>query len=125
LPACEQKRARVVAAGVFNSGLLSRSSPTTDAKYNYGQAPTELVWRAQQIDEICRRHQVELPSAALAFPLGHPAVASVCVGCRSPDQIKRNSRLYRSDVPNALWTELKASGFVRDDAPVPGPTHSN
>jgi D-threo-aldose 1-dehydrogenase len=119
LPLCEEKGTRVVAAGVFNSGLLSRSAPAPDAKYNYGRAPTELVHRAQRIDDVCRRHDVQLPSAALAFPLGHPAVASVCVGARSPDQIERNVRLYRSGVPNAVWAALKAAGLLRDDAPTP------
>ena len=119
LPLCEERGARLVAAGVFNSGLLSRSGPSPDAKYDYGHAPTELVQRAQRIDEICRRHGVELPAAALAFPLGHPLVASVCVGSRSPDQIERNCRLYRSGVPNAFWADLKATDLLRDDAPTP------
>ena len=42
-PLCEQRGARIVAAGVFNSGLLSRSAPPGDAKYDYGHAPEELV----------------------------------------------------------------------------------
>ena len=119
LPLCEQRGIRMVAAGVFNSGLLSRSGPIPGARYNYGEAPPELVQRAQQFDAICRRHRTELPSAALAFPLGHPAVASVCVGARSPDQIERNTRLYRSGVPDALWADLKAADLLRNDAPVP------
>ncbi len=41
-PLCEQRGIRVVAAGVFNSGLLSRSAPTPDARYDYGRAPAEL-----------------------------------------------------------------------------------
>ena len=118
LPLCEQRGICIVAAGVFNSGLLARSAPTPGAKYDYGQAPAELVHRAQRIDEICQRHGAVLPSAALAFPLAHPAVASVCVGARSPDQIERNACLYRSGVSNALWADLKAAGLLRDDAPV-------
>lgn len=118
-PLCEQRGAHIVAAGVFNSGLLSRSAPTGDAKYNYRRAPEELVHRAQQIDDVCRRHDVELPSAALAFPLGHPAVVSVCVGARSPDQIERNVHLYQAGVPDAIWDDLKATGLLRDDAPTP------
>ena len=50
LPLCEETGNPLVTAGVFNSGLLSRSAPTPDAKYNYGQAPAELVHRAQRID---------------------------------------------------------------------------
>ena len=125
LPLCEQRGIRVVAAGVFNSGLLSRSAPTPDARYDYGRAPAELVQRARQIDDICRFHQAELPSAALAFPLAHPSVVSVCVGARSPDQIERNTRLYRSGVPDALWADLKAAELLQDDALVPVRAHDD
>ncbi len=124
-PLCEQRGIRVVAAGVFNSGLLSRSAPTPDARYDYGRAPAELVQRARQIDDICRFHQAELPSAALAFPLAHPAVVSVCVGARSAGQIERNTRLYRSGVPDALWADLKAAELLQDDAPVPVRAHDD
>ena len=119
LPSCLERRIGIVAAGVFNSGLLSRSRPADDAKYNYGEAPVELVVRARRLGEICERHGTSLPAAALAFPLAHPCVVSVCVGSRSPEQIESNVDLYHSDVPDALWVELKEEGLLRVDAPVP------
>ena len=120
LPLCRERRVAVVAAGVFNSGLLASPDPSADARYDYGDAPRKLVERAQAIARICARHGTTLPAAALAFPLAHPAVASVCVGARSAAQIQRNVTLLGEEIAHDLWSELKAERFVRPDAPVPG-----
>ena len=119
LPLCAERGVAVVAAGVFNSGLLARPYPSRQAKYDYDQAPPELVDRARAIAAICELHGTTLPAAALTFPLGHPAVASVCVGARSGEQMQRNATLYREAVPFDLWAELKTEGLLREDAPVP------
>ncbi len=119
LPLCEQRGVEVVAAGVFNSGLLARPEPATGARYDYGDAPSEVVGRARAIAAICVRHGTTLPAAAIAFPLAHPAVVSVCVGARSAEQIERNASLYRETIAPDLWVELKAEGLLREDAPVP------
>jgi D-threo-aldose 1-dehydrogenase len=119
LPACEERGIAVVAAGVFNSGLLARPVPPDDATYDYGRAPRRLVERARAIAAICRRHGTTLPAAAIAFPLAHPAVVSVCVGARSPEQVERNVSLYREPIAPDLWRELQAEGLLRADAPMP------
>jgi len=119
LPVCEQRGIGIVAAGIFNSGLLARRSPADGAKYNYDDAPEALILRARRLAEICERHGTSLPAVALAFPLAHPAVVSVCVGARSSEQIERNIGLYRAGVPATLWEELKEQGLLRADAPVP------
>ncbi len=119
LPVCLDRGIGIVAAGVFNSGLLSRNAPSNDAKYNYGEAPIELLARAQRISEICEHHGASLPAVALAFPLAHPSVVSACVGARSREQIQRNVALSQVPVPDTIWTELKDSGLLRLDAPVP------
>jgi D-threo-aldose 1-dehydrogenase len=119
LPLCEERGVAIVAAGVFNSGLLARPHPPDDARYDYGEAPAALVRRARAIAAVCERHGTTLPAAAIAFPLAHPAVVSVCVGARSAEQMERNAALYREPIPPDLWRELKAEGLLRDDAPVP------
>jgi D-threo-aldose 1-dehydrogenase len=119
LPLCCERRVAVVAAGVFNTGLLARAHPQGEARYNYAGAPRALVERARAIARICERHGTTLPAAALAFPLAHRAVASVCVGARSAAQIQRNAVLYGEVIAPGLWSELKAEGLLRDDAPVP------
>jgi len=123
LPLCEERGVGIVAAGVFNSGLLSRPQPPSDAKYNYEPAPRELLDRARTIAAVCDRHGTTLPAAAIAFPLAHPAVVSVCLGARSAKQVQRNVTLYGEPIPAGLWSELKATRLLRADAPVPTPPH--
>ena len=119
LPLCAERGVAVVAAGVFNSGLLARARPLEHGKYNYGDAPPELVRRAQAIARVCERHGTTLPAAALAFPLAHRAVVSICVGARSAAQMLRNAALHREAIAPDLWSELKSEGLLRNDAPVP------
>jgi D-threo-aldose 1-dehydrogenase len=119
LPLCTERRVGIVAVGVFNSGLLADARPPDDAKYNYEDAPPELIERARALARVCERHGTTLPAAALAFPLAHPAVISVCVGARSADQMQRNAALYREAISSDVWSELKAEGLLREDAPVP------
>jgi len=119
LPLCEQRGVAVVAAGIFNSGLLAHPHPPPSARYNYAQAPPELVERARAIAVVCERHGTTLPAAALAFPLAHPAIVSACVGARSGAQMRENAALYRHAIAPDLWRELKAERLLREDAPVP------
>jgi D-threo-aldose 1-dehydrogenase len=119
LPECVRRGVAVVAAGVFNSGILARSRPAPGAHYNYVPADAELVERANRIADVCERHGCTLPRAAVQFPLAHPAVATVCLGARSAEQVARNAALFEQPVPDELWRELADSGLLRVDAPVP------
>ena len=119
LPTCMARGVSVVAAGIFNSGLLARTHPADDARYDYSDAPRGLVERARAIAAVCERHGTTLPAAALAFPLAHPSVVSVCVGARSPAQIECNAELYGRPIAADLWSELKAERLLREDAPTP------
>jgi D-threo-aldose 1-dehydrogenase len=117
LPAAEARGVKIVAGGVFNSGLLAQARPPKDATYDYRKAPADLLSTARRLATVCERHGVSLPAAALAFPARHPAVASVLTGARSAEQIERNADLFATAVPDDLWTELKAEGLLRADAP--------
>jgi D-threo-aldose 1-dehydrogenase len=96
----------VVAAGVFNSGILALPRPGPDAYYNYLPADPALIERANRIADVCERHGCTLPQAAVQFPLRHPAVATVCLGARSAAQVARNAALFDAPVPDAVWAEL-------------------
>jgi D-threo-aldose 1-dehydrogenase len=117
LPLCEQKGISIVIGGVFNSGILA--NPRPDASYDYEPASSDVVARARRIESVCARHGVPLAAAAVQFPFGHPAVASVLCGVRSPQEIDEDVRLVRLPIPGSLWDELKAEGLLRADAPVP------
>ena len=117
LPLCRARGVSVVVGGPLNSGLLA--DPRPGATYDYAPGPPELVERARRLATVCARHGVTLPQAALAFPAGHPAVASVLVGMRSPVEVAGNTTLAARPVPAALWEELVAEGLLRADVPVP------
>jgi D-threo-aldose 1-dehydrogenase len=119
LPICERRGIGVVAAGVFNSGVLAREHVPEAATYDYARAPADVLDRARRIAGVCGRHGTTLPEAAIAFPLAHPAVISVCVGARSPEQARRNARLLSATIPRDLWDELREEGLLHAEAPAP------
>jgi D-threo-aldose 1-dehydrogenase len=119
LPLCVQRGVSVFAAGVFNSGLLAVDRPGPDASYNYATVPPELLRRAQRIGEICARHGVSLPQAAMAFAAAHPAVTRVVVGIRTAEQMRANAEMFGRPVPPDMWPDLVAAGLLRADAPLP------
>ncbi|WP_422755891.1 aldo/keto reductase [Micromonospora sp. WMMD708] len=112
LPAAERRGVGVVAAGVYNSGLLSQDRPPADATYNYQQAPPELIDRAHRIADVCQAYGVTLPQAALAFVRSHPAVVSTVVGLRNRAQVTQTLTRADADVPAALWPALRAAGLL-------------
>ena len=122
LPACQERGVSVVAAGVFNSGVLALDRPPPDAAYDYQPAPPEVVDRANRIADVCESHGVPLPAAAAQFPLGHPSVATVCLGSRSASEVQRNAALFGTEIPASLWTDLAGAGLLGGAAPVPCPT---
>lgn len=106
LPACVERGVGVVAAAVFNSGVLA--DPRPGASYDYGQVPTEVLHRAVRIKELCQRYDVPLRAAALQHPLRRPAVTHVAVGCRGRTQVLDNLAMAQVRVPDDLWHELDA-----------------
>lgn len=117
LPTCLERGVAIIAAGVFNSGILGDPKPGTH--YNYQPAPPELIERAQKLRAVCERHSVPLRAAAIQFPLGHPAVQTVVVGCRSVEQLADSIRMFETEIPSALWEELKSERLLPDEAPTP------
>jgi D-threo-aldose 1-dehydrogenase len=92
------------------------------AKYNYVDAPPEILDRVRRIEAVCTRHGVPLPVAAMHFALAGPAVSSLVLGAVTPDEVRRNVAAISAAVPIALWTDLKASGLLESSVPTPGAT---
>jgi D-threo-aldose 1-dehydrogenase len=119
LPACLENDVQVVAVGIFNSGLMSQPRPAAGTTFNYEPAAQTLIDKANKLADVCESHGTTLPAAALAFPLAHPAVAGIAVGCRTAEEVHTNATLARTDVPAAVWSDLKSAGLLREDAPTP------
>jgi D-threo-aldose 1-dehydrogenase len=117
LPLAQQQGIAVLLGGVFNSGILATGA-ISGAKYNYQDAPPQILAKVAQIQRVCDAHGVALPTAALHFALGHPAVASLVLGAQSPQEVERNVAALGTKVPDALWADLKAERLLEKDAPV-------
>ncbi len=118
LPKCVEQGVSVFVGGPFNSGILAKG-PMPGVWYNYAPAPEDILARVKQIQAICERHGVSLPTAALRFPVAHPAVASVVFGPRTADELDINVDQFTTAIPAAMWGELQSAGLLRPDAPVP------
>jgi D-threo-aldose 1-dehydrogenase len=100
-PLCRQRGVRVLAAGVFNSGILAGGS-----RYDYAAPPADVVRRVGYLREVCSRYGVPLPAVALQFALRHPAVTAAVVGVRTPAEIRADAAYLATPIPDALWDEL-------------------
>ncbi|MBR8061947.1 aldo/keto reductase [Burkholderia ambifaria] len=114
LDRCVRNDVRIVAGGVFNSGVL-----VGNGKFNYADAPAEVVRKVARLADVCAGFGVPLAAAALQFPLAHPAVVSCVVGARSIEQLQKNIAWLDTPLPPELWTALQRDGLIAAAAPVP------
>jgi len=109
-PACQRRGVAVLAAGIFNSGILA--DPRPGAAYDYAPAPAGLLERAQRIRAVCARHGVAIGAAATRFVLRHPAVTAVVVGARSATEVTEDVGYLAAAVPDGLFGDLAAQGLI-------------
>jgi D-threo-aldose 1-dehydrogenase len=122
LPACVRRGTSIVVGGPYNSGILATGTRHGGTlHYDYEVAPQGIIDRVRRLEAQCERHNVPLAAAALQFPLAHPQVASVIPGFGSPHHIERTMKLYRTNIPEAFWHDLKHQGLLHAEAPVPVP----
>jgi D-threo-aldose 1-dehydrogenase len=135
MPLCAERDIAVIAAGVFNSGILANPEPASITPvsgravdmaswnaantFDYMPAEPDIIARATRIKAVCDDHGVPLAAAALQFPLHHPAVPDVLIGVREPGHVRANNEALRFPIPDALWSELKHEGLLPDEAPTP------
>lgn len=111
LSACDRAGARIMAAAVFNSGLLA-TRPSARLTYDYGHVPDDVLAKAIAIDEACAAHGVELGAAAVQYPLLDGTVEAVVVGADTAAQVRENVARLDVSIPDALWVELDERGLV-------------
>ena len=105
LPTCLERGVAVIAAGVFNSGLLADHS---ECMFDYRPATPDLIAETRRLQALCATYDVPLAAAAIQFPLTHPAIRSVCVGARTAREINDDVRLFHSHIPQELMNQLRA-----------------
>ncbi len=116
MAAAERAGARVVAAGVFNTGLLATPRPVEGARYDYREAGDDVVSTVNAMADVCEAHGVDVPTVAIAFPFLQPAVASVVLGMRSEADVDQNMDRFETEVPHGVWADLVSAGLVAREA---------
>jgi D-threo-aldose 1-dehydrogenase len=114
LDRCVQRGIGIVIGGPFNSGILAGTR-----KFNYEDAPADIVARVEAIAAVCARTGAPIQAAALQFPMAHPAVVSCIPGAQSPAQLRQNAEWFAQPLPEALWEALVQEGLIDRNAPTP------
>ena len=119
LPACTQAGVSVIVGGPFNSGVLACATPAEDAHYNYAAPPAWVVDKVDALRAACTRFGVELPAAALQFPIAHPAVVSVIPGAADAEEARLAAVRTAAPIPPDFWISLHEQGLIAAEAPIP------
>ena len=101
----------IVIGGVFNSGILAAGAGG-NVKFNYMDAPADIVRRTEALARSCAEFGVPLGAAAIQFPLSHPAVVSILVGAKHPDRLRQSIAWFETEIPDGLWTTLRDKGLL-------------
>ena len=94
----------VIAAGVYNSGILA--AVDANPHFDYAVASSEIVDRARRLQAVCDRFDVPLPAAAVQFVVRHRAVGTVLLGARSRAEAAENWAYAHAGLPDGLWPML-------------------
>ncbi|WP_137131343.1 aldo/keto reductase [Rhizobium sp. FY34] len=112
---CARQGVGIVIAGPFNSGILAGNR-----KFNYADAPADILAKVAALQEACDAEGVSLQAAALQFPLAHPAVLTIVSGARNAEQLTANVSWFEEEIPASFWARLKDKGLIAEGAPLPG-----
>src|SRR5947209_9126810 len=102
---CTRRGVAAVNAAPYGSGILAKG-PGAYPRYMYGQASPELLRRARQMEEVCKRLGVPLAAAAFQFSLRDARITSTIVGITRPERLTETLELAQHSIPDELWAEL-------------------
>ncbi|MCS7055293.1 MAG: aldo/keto reductase [Thermoflexales bacterium] len=118
-PLALSKGIGILAAGVFNGGILATGA-RPGARYQYAPAPEPILRLTRMIEQVCAKHGVALRAAAMQFAAAHPAVQTLIIGMAQPKEVDENLADFNAPIPAAFWAELKARELIEPEAPTPG-----
>ena len=115
---CTENDVSIFLGGVYNSGILA-TGPVPGAKYDYENAPAEILAKVERLQAVTQRHGAPLHVAAQHFARAHPAIASIVIGSATTDEADENRAIWDAEAPAAMWQELHDSGLIEARAPLP------
>jgi D-threo-aldose 1-dehydrogenase len=97
----------VLNAAPYGSGILAKG-PDAYARYEYREAPQELIERVRKMEGVCKEFGIPLAAAALQSSTRDPRVVSTIVGISRPERVEQTLDLATHPVPDELWPTLDA-----------------
>ena len=94
-------------AAPYGSGILAKG-PDAYSRYEYREAPKEMVEQVRAMRDACREFDVPLAAAALRFSLKDPRIVSTIVGTSRPERVKQTLDLATHPIPAELWERIGA-----------------
>src|ERR671916_3462059 len=94
-------------AAPYGSGILAKG-PDAYARYEYSEAPTEMIEQVRAMQDACREFDVPLAAAALQFSLKDPRIVSTIVGMSRPERVEQTLDLATHPIPAELWERIDA-----------------
>lgn len=117
LPILNSKRTRLIIGGIYHNGILATGSRTVTAPwFDMDYASEAIIHQVQKIEEVCSAFRVPLQAAALQFPFGSQAVASIIPGVRNEHEIRANIDWFHYPIPFDFWTTLKERQLIHEAA---------
>lgn len=114
MPRVAERGLGIVVGGPYSSGAL-----VGGPNFEYAPATPAILDKVARIRVIADRHRVSMKAAGLQFALANPAVVAVIPGASRPQRIAEDRAALEEAVPADFWRELRASGLVHPEAPLP------
>lgn len=114
MPAVAARGLGIVVGGPYSSGAL-----VGGPNFEYAPAKPEILAKVAGIKAIADRYGISMKAAGLQFALANPAVAAVIPGASRPSRVAEDRAALNETVPADFWRELRKSGLVHADAPLP------
>lgn len=123
-PFCEKRDIGIAAYSPLLHGLLTgkfdspeevpdgrartRHFSRNRRKTRHGEkgAEEETFNTISEIESICRKYDIEMAKASLAWPLARSGVDTVIAGARSPEHVEANAEAAEIEIPNKMKKEL-------------------
>lgn len=102
---CIRKNISIIAAGIFNSGIMA-TGPVKGAYFNYAPASDEILAKVTTIYKMCDKYEVSPIAAAIQFPFRHKSTVSVLLNALSGKHMINNMHHLSASIPTEFWEEI-------------------
>jgi D-threo-aldose 1-dehydrogenase len=114
IPQITERDLGIVAGGPYSSGAL-----VGGPNFEYAPASDSILQKVSKFKAIGDKYGVSTKAIGLQFVLANPAIAAVIPGASKPSRIKEDVEAMETNIPDALWQELRQEHLVDDSAPLP------